>query len=221
MADATPPPKLKVPQQYPAIGNYRQTTPYIAPAYYTQDMLKLMEERADPKYKQDEKTWSRALSTQEQASSIGTKYEGFRPEWYKDSKGNWTIGYGGRDNDPNYASIPRDGKITQQEAYAKMLETYQSKEQQLLKYPAYRAMSPNEKAGLLDMVYNIGNVNSYTDLTKYLNEPKNIHKVIELIPSFRRANGEVLEGLERRRADDMNLALQKDQNKTYLPLFVK
>jgi GH24 family phage-related lysozyme (muramidase) len=184
-------------------------------------MLKLMEQRADPKYVPDKSNWSRALSVYEQASSVGTKYEGFKPQWYQDVKGNWTIGYGGRDNDPNYSGIPRDGKITQQEAYKKMIETYQAKEQQLLKYPAYKAMSPNEKAGLLDMVYNIGNVGSYTDLTRYLNEPKNIHKVIELIPSFRRASGEVLEGLERRRADDMNLALQKDPTKTYLPLFVK
>jgi len=220
MADATPPPP-KVPVQYPAIGNYKQTTPYIEPEFYTQDMLKLMEQRADPNYTPDKSTWSRALSIYEQASNIGTKYEGFKPEWYKDAKGNWTIGYGGRDNDPNYSSIPSNGKITQQEAYAKMLQGYESKEQQLLKYPAYLAMSPNEKAGLLDMVYNIGNVNSYTDLTHYLKDPKNIHKVIELMPSFRRANGEVLEGLTRRRADDMNLALQKEQDKAYLPMFVK
>lgn len=221
MPDAPPPSKLKVPQQYPAIGNYQQTTPYIAPEFYTQDMLTLMQQRADPKYKADTSTWSRALNIYEQASNIGTKYEGFKPEWYKDVKGNWTIGYGGRDNDPNYASIPRDGKITQQQAYAKMLEGYQSKEKQLLKYPAYKSMSANEKAGLLDMVYNIGNVSSYTDLSAYLKQPKNIHKIIELVPSFRKASGEVLEGLERRRADDMRLMLQKEQDKAYLPIFVK
>jgi GH24 family phage-related lysozyme (muramidase) len=91
------------------------------------------------------------------------------------------------------------------------------------KYPAYQAMTPNEKGAFLDFTYNItdGNgLSKYTDLNYYLKDKKYIPQIIQLMPAFRKGGGVIKEGLERRRADDMNLALQRD-SKNYLPIFYK
>ena len=215
MADATPPPP-KVPVQYVA-DDYKEVNPYVPFAFYNQPMLTLMEEQAKGTWSPNK--WTKAVDIYNQAANIGTKYENFSKTWFNEH-GNPTIGYGGRDVDPRYIGKK---EISQQEALDLMLGGYKERDKQLMKYPAYQAMTPNQKAGFLDLAYTLGNGNfgSYTDMSHYLTDAKYIPQIIQNIPSFRKQNGVIRKGLERRRADEANLMLQKDQEQEYLPIFVK
>ena len=117
MADAPPPPPPRVPKDYPDPSYVGRTTPYIAPKYYTQDMLELMEQRASPDYVPNKKLWSKPVNIFDQAATVGTKFEGFLPKIKPDVDGIGTIGYGGKVNDPKYTGLTN---ITKEIAYAKM-----------------------------------------------------------------------------------------------------
>lgn len=161
----------------------------------------------------------RKVSAVQQASAIGRKYEKFIPRLYDDKEGVPTIGYG------QTVNIPKSGTISEQDAFKWMLNRYEKNNSQLLRYPLYRAANENVRGGILDLSYNIGTnfqAEGRDDLAHYMSDPKYIPQVIQLMTAYRKGQntGKTYEGLERRRADDVRLALTKDDVQ-YFPYYMK
>lgn len=210
----------KTVEQPSSIGtlDFKQKLPYIPPKYFTEDFMDLMREHTSIT---DTSSWAKDADPFKQAANIAVEYEHYAPTWERDPTGKLTIGYGGRDNDPRYDGMKSIDKLT---AYNMMQGGFSSRHEVMMKkYPAYAAMNPNERGAFLDFTYNFSNGNiakDNPDLLHYLSDKKYIPQIIQLMPDYRLGEGRILNGLERRRADDVNLALQKD-SKEYLPLFYK
>jgi lysozyme len=132
------------------------------------------------------------MQISEEGRQLIKKFEGCELEAYKCSANVWTIGYGRTKN------VSRGDTCTQEQA-DKWLE------EELPVYGAYVSdavlvpLDQNEFDALVAWVYNLGptNLNNSTML-KVLNENKK-EEVPNQMRRWNKANGKVLEGLERRR----------------------
>ena len=132
------------------------------------------------------------MQISEEGRQLIKKFEGCELEAYKCSADVWTIGYGRTKN------VSRGDTCTQEQA-DKWLE------EELPVYGAYVSdavlvpLDQNEFDALVAWVYNLGptNLNNSTML-KVLNENKK-DEVPNQMRRWNKANGKVLEGLERRR----------------------
>ena len=90
--------------------------------------------------------------TTEWTADLIKRFEGFREGVYKDGKGLPTIGYGTRDK--KYLA---KGKISEEEASAKMNEFIKTTVEPTLKNKSYYPnLSANKKVALKSLIYNIG-----------------------------------------------------------------
>lgn len=152
------------------------------------------------------------VSAVNQAGSIGLAYEGFSPEAYWD-KDHYSIGYG--------THSFKGERISEPEARKRMQNAYQERHTMMLnKYQGYREANPNVQGGILDAVYNLKSISKYPYIDRYLRSSSTMPYAIQELPSFRRADGVISNGLERRRADDFRLATTKEDI-NYLPVFMK
>lgn len=156
-----------------------------------------------------------------QAGKLAMAYESYSPNDYPDIKQR-SIGYGTKANEG-------ETYITEQEARRRMFADLEARHITMANnYPAYKAANPNVQGALLDTFYTVG-----TDLSKHspvmsklMQNPAYIPYIIQEIPSYRKAYDAkskekvVLEGLTRRRADDVRLAIDPN-DKEYFPSFVK
>lgn len=132
------------------------------------------------------------MQISEEGRQLIKKFEGCELEAYKCSADVWTIGYGRTKN------VSRGDTCTQEQA-DKWLE------EELPVYGAYVSdavlvpLDQNEFDALVAWVYNLGptNLNNSTML-KVLNDNKK-NEVPNQMRRWNKANGKVLEGLERRR----------------------
>lgn len=132
------------------------------------------------------------MQISEEGRQLIKKFEGCELEAYKCSANVWTIGYGRTKN------VSRGDTCTQEQA-DKWLE------EELPVYGAYVSdavlvpLDQNEFDALVSWVYNLGptNLNNSTML-KVLNDNKK-NEVPNQMRRWNKANGKVLEGLERRR----------------------
>jgi len=132
------------------------------------------------------------MQISEEGRQLIKKFEGCELEAYKCSADVWTIGYGRTKN------VSRGDTCTQEQA-DKWLE------EELPVYGAYVSdavlvpLDQSEFDALVAWVYNLGptNLNNSTML-KVLNENKK-EEVPNQMRRWNKANGKVLEGLERRR----------------------
>jgi GH24 family phage-related lysozyme (muramidase) len=192
--------------------DYKPTTPFIPPlsteGYDYNTSIKNIVPRG---------TEDRKISAIQQASEIGRRYERFIPRLYLDNQGVPTIGYGQTENIPS-------GKMTEPQAFQWMLNKYSKNHKELLDYPTYRAANENVRGAILDLSYNIGtnfNADNRTDLAKYMSDPIYTPQVIQLMGAYRRGSKTKEDhlGLERRRADDIRLALTPDDVQ-YFPYYM-
>lgn len=202
MAETKPTPRVMEPIFLQPKG-YVPTTPFIPPMSMEGYDYNSSIQNIKPR-----ETLDRKFNAVTQAASIGRKYEKFVPTEYKDSEGVRTIGYGQTENIPS-------GRISEQDAFKWMKDRYEKNHKELLEYPTYAAANENVRGAILDLSYNIGtnfNAAKRNDLAKYMSDPIYIPQVIQLMGAYRK--GEKTKtgylGLERRRADDIRLALTPD-----------
>lgn len=194
--------------------DYKPTTPFIRPfsteGYDYNSSINNVRQR---------ELHDRKVSAVQQASSIGRVYEQFIPRTYIDKEGTPTIGYG------QTTGIPESNFMTEPQAFEWMRKRYEQNNKELLRYPLYRAANENVRGGILDLSYNIGTnfeAKGRTDLAHYMQNPIYIPQVIQLMAAYRKGQntGTQYEGLERRRADDIRLALTPDDVQ-YFPYYMK
>jgi lysozyme len=89
-----------------------------------------------------------------------TQGEGFREEQYIDTRGNRTIGYGFNVDDPTVRGVvgPSTNRITREEAdrILPRLTTTAERDAQAYAGPGFMKLSPERRAVLVDMAYNLG-----------------------------------------------------------------
>lgn len=139
------------------------------------------------------------------AIALIEEYEGFRPRWYRDPAGVWTIGYGHTDaaGHPRHVDNP-DLAITKADARTILerdLPRYEAYVTRLVKVP----MNENQFGALVSFTYNLGagSLASSTLLRK-LNAGDYAGAAAEF-PRWNKAGGKVLNGLVRRRAAERAL----------------
>jgi lysozyme len=86
--------------------------------------------------------------------------EGFREDQYKDTRGYRTIGYGFNVDDPNTRRVigPHSQRISQEQADALLPHFISTAERDAQAYagPGFSKLSPERRAVLVDMAYNLG-----------------------------------------------------------------
>ena len=211
MAETKATPKVMEPMFLQPKG-YVQRTPFIPPmsteGYDYNSSIQNIKPR---------ETLDRRFNAITQAASIGRRYEKFVPTVYRDNEGVRTIGYGQTENIP-------DGRISEPDAFNWMKARYEKNHKELLRYPTYASANENVRGGILDLSYNIGtdfNAAGRDDLAKYMSDPAYTPQVIQLMGAYRKGarTGEEYLGLERRRADDIRLALTPDDVQ-YFPYYM-
>lgn len=160
----------------------------------------------------------RKVSPVRQAAKIAVPYESFMADPYWDVD-HYSIGYG----TPSEENAP---SITEAEGRSRMFEELEKKHKKLSEYPAYRAANPNAQGGLLDTFYTAGTAldKHSPKVLRMMQNPTNIPYIIQEIPTYRnktvKGKKVLVEGLERRRADDIRLATDPNDEE-YLPTFIK
>lgn len=189
----------------PPDANYDREKSYVPPIYFEEGVRERLQNPTAAEF-------FKKASAVNQAGAIGLQYEGFNPKAYWD-KDHYSIGYGTQ-------SIKGES-IDEPEARKRMKQAYEERHSMMLnKYKGYREANPNIQGGILDTVYNIKSIEKYPNINRYLKSTETMPYAIQELPSFRRADGEIKNGLERRRADDFRLATTKEDIK-YLPVFMK
>jgi len=153
------------------------------------------------------KVWSQSGKQPENdlkpALDIIKKWEGLRLEGYICPAGVPTIGYG--HTGPN---VSVGMKITQADADALLasdVERFAKAVDNQIKVP----LTNNQRCALISFTFNVG-VGALLDSTlrKRLNNGENPQKVaMEELPRWNKGGGEILEGLVRRRRDELDLFL--------------
>lgn len=187
----------------PPNAEYRQSD-YVAPAFYEAGLKEKLQNLSAASFFKN-------VTAVNQAGTIGRKYEKFSATPYWDVN-RYSIGYG--------TEVKKgDRKITEQEALTRMQVDLEARHKRLLgQYAGYSASNPNVQGAVLDLDYNVGDLKRFNYMPKFLAKPETMPYAIQEIPSFRKADGEVLRGLEKRRADEMRLALDPE-DKEYLPIY--
>lgn len=128
--------------------------------------------------------------------SVIKKFEGCRLTAYKCPAGVWTIGYG------HTGGVKEGMTITQAQANAYLQADVAWAEEAVNKYMDTYKWNQNQFDALVSFTFNCGAGNLKTLLRDGC---RTIAEISEKIPAYNQANGEVLPGLERRRAEERML----------------
>ena len=184
---------------------------YVAPAYYEDTFnQRIRDIRPASEF--------RTVNPVRQAANIAVPYENYIPKRYWDVD-HYSIGFGTpwREGDTT---------ISKEEARKRMFEDLEERHKALLKYPAYNAANPNAQGGLLDTFYTAGiGLDKHSPMvSRMMQNSAYIPYIIQEIPTYRNKTVDgkkvKVEGLERRRADDIRLATDPN-DKEYLPTFIR
>lgn len=154
------------------------------------------------------KTWSQAGKQEENdlqpALDLIKKWEGLRLEGYICPAGVPTVGYG-----HTGPTVKEGMKITEADAEALLLsdvERFARAVDSQIRVP----LTQNQRCALISFAFNVG-TGALMDSTlrKRLNNGENAQKVaMEELPRWNKGGGKVLEGLVRRRRDELDLFLK-------------
>ena len=130
------------------------------------------------------------------------KFEGVRYEAYKAtaSEKYYTIGYG------HYGITDANLKITENEALDFLYDDVSQAENAVNKYMDKYNFNQNEFDALVSFTFNCGATNLRALLR---NGRRNRSQIAATFPLYRKAGGKVLKGLERRRAAEKALFLER------------
>lgn len=130
------------------------------------------------------------------------EFEGLKVDAYLCPAGVWTIGYG------HTAGVQKGQKISAAQAEAYLLADLEQFEKKVDKYSGY-CWNQNEFDALVSFAFNIGSIDQ---LTANGNRTKAV--IAESILLYNKANGQVLDGLKKRRQIEQDLFLTESTVRT-------
>ena len=140
------------------------------------------------------------MKTSQRGINLIKQFEGVRLTAYKCPAGVYTIGYG------HTRGVKRGMKITEQEASAYLIADLLNSEKAVERYDSVYHWNQNEFDALVSFTFNCGAANLRSLLR---NGRRNRSQIAETLPLYRKAGGKVLKGLERRRAAEKALFLER------------
>ena len=140
------------------------------------------------------------MKTSQRGINLIKQFEGVRLTAYKCPAGVYTIGYG------HTRGVKRGMKITEEEASAYLTADLLNSEKAVERYDSVYHWNQNEFDALVSFTFNCGASNLRALLR---NGRRNRSQIAETLPLYRKAGGKVLKGLERRRAAEKALFLER------------
>ena len=140
------------------------------------------------------------MKTSQRGINLIKQFEGVRLTAYKCPAGVYTIGYG------HTRGVKRGMKITEEEASAYLTADLLNSEKAVERYDSVYHWNQNEFDALVSFTFNCGAANLRALLR---NGRRNRSQIAETLPLYRKAGGKVLKGLERRRAAEKALFLER------------
>ena len=168
----------------------------------------LKPEQTQPKSKPQTQTpaWNPLIS----------EFEGVRTDAYWDDKGKvWTIGKGSTTH-PDGTPVKRGDRISKDQANQYMQHYVDKNVLPVLskRIPNWGQMNPNQQSALVSFAYNVGpnfyGKENFQTITNALSNQQNWSQVPNALKMYNKSGGEVLRGLERRRAAEAALWLTKN-----------
>ena len=140
------------------------------------------------------------MKTSQRGINLIKQFEGVRLTAYKCPAGVYTIGYG------HTRGVKRGMKITEEEASVYLTADLLNSEKAVERYDSVYHWNQNEFDALVSFTFNCGATNLRALLR---NGRRNRSQIAETLPLYRKAGGKVLKGLERRRAAEKALFLER------------
>ena len=140
------------------------------------------------------------MKTSQRGINLIKQFEGVRLTAYKCPAGVYTIGYG------HTRGVKRGMKITEEEASAYLTSDLLNSEKAVERYDSVYHWNQNEFDALVSFTFNCGATNLRALLR---NGRRNRSQIAATLPLYRKAGGKVLKGLERRRAAEKALFLER------------
>ena len=140
------------------------------------------------------------MKTSQRGINLIKQFEGVRLTAYKCPAGVYTIGYG------HTRGVRRGMKITEEEASAFLTADLLNSEKAVERYDSIYHWNQNEFDALVSFTFNCGAANLRSLLR---NGRRNRSQIAATLPLYRKAGGKVLKGLERRRAAEKALFLER------------
>lgn len=140
------------------------------------------------------------MKTSQRGINLIKQFEGVRLTAYKCPAGVYTIGYG------HTRGVKRGMKITEEEASAFLTADLLNSEKAVERYDSVYHWNQNEFDALVSFTFNCGAANLRSLLR---NGRRNRSQIAETLPLYRKAGGKILKGLERRRAAEKALFLER------------
>lgn len=140
------------------------------------------------------------MKTSQRGINLIKEFEGLRLTAYRCPAGVYTIGYG------HTRGVKHGMKITEEEASAFLTADLRNSERTVERYDGIYHWSQNEFDALVSFTFNCGAANLRALLR---NGQRNRSQIAATLPLYRKAGGKVLKGLERRRAAEKTLFLER------------
>ena len=140
------------------------------------------------------------MKTSQRGINLIKQFEGVSLTAYKCPAGVYTIGYG------HTRGVKRGMKITEEEASAFLTADLLNSEKAVERYDSVYHWNQNEFDALVSFTFNCGAANLRSLLR---NGRRNRSQIAATLPLYRKAGGKVLKGLERRRAAEKALFLER------------
>ena len=142
------------------------------------------------------------MRTNKKGVALIKKWEGYRDKAYICAGGVCTIGYG------HTQSIEMGTTCTKEQAEQWLIEDIERAERQVEKYDSTYHFTDNEYSALVSFAFNIGNINQLT-----ANGKRSREEIKKAWLRYNKANGKVLDGLKKRRAEELQLFCNNDLQK--------
>jgi lysozyme len=147
------------------------------------------------------------LTLSREGLRVIARWEGYRPHWYKDSAGVWTIGYGTTAAVPGVSRDSLSGPISKDDALVLLRRGAEGASRCIRDSVGVHLEQPEFDA-LVSFVYNVGcPALRRSTLLKHLNAGRT-ERAAQEFGRWVYAGGQLLEGLKRRREAEKRLFLQ-------------
>lgn len=134
------------------------------------------------------------MRTNKKGIELIKKWEGYRDKAYICKGGVCTIGYG------HTQSTELGTTCTKEQAEQWLFEDIEKAEKQVEKYDSTYHFTDNEFSALVSFAFNVGNINQLT-----ANGTRSREKIRVAWLKYNKAGGKVLDGLKKRRAEELKL----------------
>ena len=142
------------------------------------------------------------MRTNKKGVALIKKWEGYRDKAYICAGGVCTIGYG------HTQSIEMGTTCTKEQAEQWFVEDIERAEKQVKKYDSTYHFTDNEFSALVSFAFNVGNINQLT-----AKGTRSREQIKTAWVKYNKHKGKVLDGLKKRRAEELQLFCDNDLQK--------